>query len=126
MAGELILSIEDDAGTRRLITLLLEEAGYEVALAEAGDEGLIAMRSRQPDCVLIDIGLPRLTGDMVLEAMKADPAIAHIPAVVVSAWGEDAVADRARRLGAHDVIMKPFTDDALLDAVRSAIRHRPR
>ena len=121
MAGELILAIEDDADVRRLLTVLLEDAGYAVALAGAGDEGLATVRARRPDCVLVDIGLPELTGDLVLEAIKRDPDVAHTPVIVVSAWGEDAVADHSRRLGAYDVLMKPFSDETLLGAVRAAL-----
>ena len=124
MAGELILVIEDDMVVSRLLTVLLEDAGYTVVVADAGDTGLAMARESRPACVLVDIGLPVLTGDLVLEQIKADPETAATPVIVVSAWGEHAMADRVRTLGAYDVLMKPFADEALIGLVSEALAGR--
>jgi len=123
MGGELILAIEDDADVSRLLTVLLEDAGYDVILAEAGDEGLAMARERRPALVLADIGLPNLHGNEVLAAIKADPALSETPVIIVSAWG-DTIGARSRELGAYDVLTKPFNDATLLGTVERALAER--
>jgi two-component system KDP operon response regulator KdpE len=124
MAGARILAIEDDEVIRRLLSVLLEDAGHEVSLAEAGDVGLAMARELRPDLVLVDIGLPNLHGNEVLEEIKRDPEIGGTPVIIVSAWG-DAIAARSRELGAYDVLMKPFTDESLIATVSEALVGRP-
>jgi len=79
-----ILLVDDSKLQRVLVQRILIKAGYEVILAADGEEGLQAARQNSPDLILLDMMLPRLDGVGVLEALKKDPKMAHIPVIVMT------------------------------------------
>ena len=101
-----ILVIEDDAALREFLTDLLAGEGYGVLRASDGRDGLCSARRGQPDAILLDLGLPSVSGLDVLDELRADATTRHIPVIVVS--GRDAgMADR-RRDRPEAVLGKPF------------------
>jgi signal transduction histidine kinase/CheY-like chemotaxis protein len=110
-----LLVVEDDVTMARLIARQLRSAGrgYRILRASDGEQALEFMRSRQPDAVFLDLGLPDQDGYQVLAEKNADPKIRHIPVVIVSArdpWGEPVVANRLRvelpgGLSTRDILM---------------------
>ncbi|MBN9099015.1 MAG: response regulator [Pseudonocardia sp.] len=111
-----VLVVDDDPVNRLLLRRALEREGLTVEVAVDGGEALVALaRGAGFDIVLLDIVMPVLDGFEVLARMRADPATAALPVVVIS--GSDSSADvvRAIGLGADDVLPKPF-DPALLRA----------
>lgn len=84
----------------------LEHAGYNVLLAEDGEQALEQMRTAQPDLVLLDIIMPKLNGFEVLQAAKADPAIASIPIAMFTNLSQLNDEQEARNSGAVDFIVK--------------------
>jgi CheY-like chemotaxis protein len=84
-----ILVVDDSLSARNLIAHHLRRHGYSVLLARHGEEGLAIAKSSRPDIILLDILMPRLSGLAVLRRLKADPATADIPVLVISSLSED-------------------------------------
>jgi adenylate cyclase len=116
-----ILVVDDVPRNVRLLAAVLTGAGYEVVPAGSGSEALAAVAKDAPDLVLLDIRMPDIDGYEVCRRLRADPAAAFLPIVMVtSAEGEERVA--ALTAGADDFVTKPFNNDELLARVRSLIR----
>jgi len=111
-----ILAVDDDATIRKLLQVNLELEGFEVHLANDGQDGLDKVRELRPDLVLLDIMMPHLTGWEVCEAMQADEELARIPVVFLSARASDADIKRGEAMGAA-YMTKPFDPFDLIDLV---------
>ncbi len=98
-----ILVVDDDPDILALVRIKLESCGHEVLTAPDGEAGLAAAREQQPDLVLADWTMPRLTGIEMLHAMRADPATASLPFILLTARAQ--VVDEA---GIDGFIAKPF------------------
>jgi DNA-binding response OmpR family regulator len=113
------LIVEDDAGIAELWALVLAEAGFAVRLQGAALGVAALLRAWRPDVVLLDLGLPYRSGASLLAELKADPATAAIPVVVVSAAPDTLHAEYRRRVAA--VLRKPVGLQALRAAVHTAL-----
>jgi signal transduction histidine kinase/CheY-like chemotaxis protein len=111
---EAVLVVEDDPHSAELLTLYLEGAGYRVALARDGVEGLELARRLRPRAVVLDILLPRVDGWDLLARLKADPATADSAVVVVSMLDE---RGKGLALGAVEYLVKPVGREELLEAL---------
>jgi diguanylate cyclase (GGDEF)-like protein len=117
-----LLLVEDDPEQAETVAAVLELEGYEVILAETGEDGLYLARSQPPSLILLDVGLPTLDGYGVAEQLATDELTCDIPILFLSA-AEDLMARiRQLRLGAVDFLAKPFAFDALLTRVERALR----
>ena len=114
-----ILVIDDEPQMRRLLRVALEAADYRVFEAATGQEGLVEAASRQPDAILLDLGLPEFDGMEVLRRLREWTST---PVLVLSVQdaGEDKV--RALDLGADDYVTKPFDTPELLARLRVLLR----
>jgi DNA-binding response OmpR family regulator len=101
-----ILLAEDDRFLRRAAESALKRAGFTVLPAADGEEALRLARAEKPDLVLLDLIMPKLQGFEVLKALKADPATAMIPVVVLSNLGQDGDVQRALESGAVAYLVK--------------------
>ena len=110
-----VLVVDDDRMNRMLLTRGLERDGHEVRTAENGREALELLAEDRPDLVLLDILMPELDGMQVLEKMKADDSLAHLPVIMISAVDESESVLRCIEMGAEDFLPKPF-DPILLRA----------
>jgi two-component system, NtrC family, response regulator AtoC len=113
-----ILVIDDEAGLRHTLTLILEDEGYVVATAEDGELGLRAATMDRPDIILCDVRMPRMDGLAFLEAYHREGGTALV--IMMSAYGTIDSAIEALRRGAYDFISKPFNADEVLLTVRKA------
>lgn len=93
-----ILIVEDHPSSLELMRYLLQASGYSTLVAKDGSEALALARLETPDLVVCDLQMPHLDGYGVLEAMRADPALRHIPLIAVTAFSM--VGDRERVLSA--------------------------
>jgi CheY-like chemotaxis protein len=116
--GRHVLVIEDDAGIRELLADTLRSQGYAVTAMESALGATTLVRRLNPRVILLDLGLPYRSGGALLLDLKADPATAEIPVLVVSALAESLTPER--RAMAAAVIAKPFNPDTLLSAVHDA------
>jgi putative two-component system response regulator len=114
-----IVVAEDDAATRALLRIVLERAGYRVRNVDNGADALAEILREPPDVALLDIGMPEMDGLEVTRRLRAEPATALLPIILVTARGrlEDKVA--GLDAGASDFVTKPFEPAELLARVRS-------
>ena len=121
MSGH-ILVVDDIAKNVKLLADVLAVRGYRVSTANSGEEALASIRAEPPDLVLLDVMMPGLSGYDVCRAIRADPAHAILPVVLVTAL--DPAQERAKGLdaGADDFLSKPVAQAELLARVRSLLR----
>ncbi len=117
MAKAKILIVDDDQDIRRLLGHRLRHEGYEAAFAGDAIAAVNMARKEEPDVILLDLGLPAGDGKVVMQRLRAMPALEGIPVIVVSA--RDLSLERAELLeaGAAALFQKPFDYDELLAAI---------
>ncbi|WP_028449446.1 response regulator [Chitinibacter tainanensis] len=114
-----IVLVEDDPPIRRFLQTTLELAGWQVHVAETGQRALITIASRQPDLVILDLGLPDLDG---LEVIRRVREWSSIPLLVLSARAQEGEKVAALDAGADDYLTKPFGVDECLARIRVLLR----
>ncbi len=124
MTAELILVVEDDAALLDGLRDMLELAGYGVATARNGVEGLAALEQSIPDLIVSDINMPRMNGYQFYGAVRAHPEWVSLPFIFLTAKSEKADVRRGKMLGADDYITKPFEEADLLVAVQAKLNRR--
>jgi sigma-B regulation protein RsbU (phosphoserine phosphatase) len=110
-----LLVVDDNESNRALLARRLRRQGYTVSLAENGRQALEKLRARRFDLVLLDVIMPEMGGYHVLERIKADPVLRHIPVIMISALDDLDMLARCIQKGAEDYLAKPF-DAVLLGA----------
>ena len=115
-----ILLAEDDASQAESIKTWLEMDDYNIDWVERGDHAILAIEQHQYDCVLLDRGLPKATGDEILKTLRAQQQ--QTPVIFITA--RDSIQDRVEGLdlGANDYLVKPFSLEELSARVRSQLR----
>ncbi|MBX3190428.1 MAG: response regulator [Labilithrix sp.] len=121
-----ILVVDDSPTIRRVVSAILERAGYEPALASDGEDAMEALASGEvkADLILLDFVMPRMNGYQFCRALRshADVAIAMTPVVLMSAKGDRIRDQFVQQTGALDAITKPFDAQALVAVVENALR----
>ena len=105
-----IIIVEDDAVLRDVLAEKIERNGYIVDRAEDGVVAKEKIYATKPDCVLLDILMPRKGGIEVLEELRADPVLESIPVIIISNSGQPVEIERARELGAREFLIKAVFD----------------
>jgi two-component system, OmpR family, KDP operon response regulator KdpE len=118
-----VLLIEDEAEIRRFLRTSLPAHGYRLYEATTGADGLTQAKARNPDIILLDLGLPDVDGTEVIRQVRE---WATIPILVLSARDQEQAKVAALDLGADDYVTKPFGIDELLARMRAALRHAAR
>jgi DNA-binding response OmpR family regulator len=116
-----ILVVEDELVIAENLRVLLKSQGYDAAYARDGAEGVARARQMQPQLVLLDVMLPKLSGLEVCRALKKDPATKNIHIVMVTGLGRSADVDAAFAAGACDYIIKPFETKRLLKKIEKVL-----
>lgn len=124
MAGELILVVEDDAKSRRLVHDVLEYEGFRVAEAAAGDEGVRLAKALVPALILMDLQLPGLDGITALGVLREDPATRAIPVVAVTASAMAHDRPKIRAAGFDGYQHKPISVHEFVALVRRLVEER--
>jgi len=117
-----VLVIDDSNTIRRSAEMFLRQAGFEVILAEDGFDALAKISDHHPKVIFVDIMMPRLDGYQTCALIKQNPNLKSTPVIMLSS--KDGVFDRARgRLAGSDrYLTKPFTKEALIEAVNDYIK----
>lgn len=122
MAKATILIIEDDPDIRELLAFSLSKEGWTIVMAPDGEEGLAALPTAKPDCVVLDIMLPGIDGLEILRTLKADPERKALPVIMTTAKGEESDVVTGLELGAEDYVVKPYSPKVLVARIRAALR----
>ncbi len=117
-----ILVAEDERDIRELIAFTLRFSGYEVELAANGAEAVEKAPGLQPDLILMDVRMPRMTGYEACRNLKENPQTQAIPVVFLSAKGQDTEIQEGLEVGAMQYILKPFAPDELLQQVAQVLK----
>lgn len=119
-----MLVVDDDAANRELARAALEDEGYEVVEATDGVEAVAAFSAQQPDCILLDVRMPRLDGFGACEQIRALPGGPQTPVIFLTALRDLDTFDRALRSGGAEFLTKPVRVAELLVRVQTQIRLR--
>lgn len=109
-----VLVVEDDEDSRRILRVLLTRAGHEMMEALTGPDGVAAAQTHLPDVILMDIQLPGYDGFEATRRLKADPALQHIPILAVTSYVMSDDESRALEAGCDGYVSKPLSPRALL------------
>ena len=120
-----VLVVDDSPAIRTLLTVNLELEGYDVRAAADGEEGLEVIAQWHPHVVTLDVVMPRLDGFETLERLRADPATAELPVVMVTARAQAADRERGDALGVDAYLSKPFEPAELVAVVGRLARRYP-
>jgi DNA-binding NarL/FixJ family response regulator len=119
-----ILVIEDQPQMRKNLAIILEMENFQVIAAENGRQGVELARQEKPDLIICDVMMPELDGYGVLQALRADGALATTPFVFLTAKGDKIELRKGMNLGADDYLTKPVQREDLLAAVQSRLDRR--
>jgi DNA-binding response OmpR family regulator len=120
-----ILVVEDDRDIAELIAHYLQRAGHTVERVSSGAAVMPALRAQPAAVVILDLMLPGMDGLLVCQAMRADPATAGLPIIMLTARGEEADRVAGLELGADDYVTKPFSPKELVARVAARLRRVP-
>ena len=120
--GPLIAVVDDEASVRTALGRLLRLADYKVADFGSGEDFLAWLATHRPDCVILDVHMPGLSGFDVQARLRA--ARSDVPVVFITASDELALDQKVLATGAATLLRKPFSNDALLAAVGAALRDK--
>lgn len=109
-----ILVADDEPHIRRILQFLLEQEGFEVLMAENGEEAWKQVAVAQPDLVLLDVMMPGMDGYAVLSVIREGFETRNLPVIMLTAKGEEQDKVRGLKGGANDYVVKPFNHDELL------------
>lgn len=116
-----ILVIDDDSATLRLIGYMLERGGFQVQLAGDGEEGLAKAFQQPPDLIILDVMMPGLNGYQVCQRLRADSRTAHVPVIILTARSQRVDQRTALDAGADLYMSKPVTPDELVARVNELL-----
>ena len=116
-----ILIAEDERDIRDLVAFTLRFAGHEVFAASNGEEAVELAPKVNPDLILMDVRMPRMTGYEACKVMKATPGIKDIPVVFLTARGQESEIQQGLGVGAEDYLLKPFAPDQLTERVKAIL-----
>jgi CheY-like chemotaxis protein len=117
-ATKKILVVEDNDNCRELLGRFIKLLGYEVFEATTGVQAIERASAVHPDLIMIDLGLPEMTGDEATAFLKANPATRKIPVIVNTAYASGPQTKRALDSGAAEILQKPFPLRILDDVLR--------
>jgi len=117
-----VLLVEDEPAQREILRYNLVSEGYEVTMAENGDDALLLADEVKPDLVLLDWMLPGVSGIEILRRMKTSKQTSEIPVIMLSARSEEMDRVRGLETGADDYMVKPYSVSELMARIRTQLR----
>ena len=116
-----VLIVDDEPNIVISLEFLLKREGFAVSVARDGEEALAAIRAQVPDLVILDVMMPRLDGFSVLSQVRADPAVAAVPVLMLTAKGREAEQKKGLALGANAYLPKPFSTHELIAKAKALL-----
>ena len=121
MAQYKVLVVDDEPFICRSLSFVLRKDDYEVFEARNGEEALEVIGAERPDLVFLDVMMPKLNGFDVVRRVRADPSLAGILIVLLTAKGQDADRQSGEEAGADDYMTKPFSPTKILERARDLL-----
>jgi two-component system chemotaxis response regulator CheY len=116
-----ILSVDDSASVRQMVTFTLEAAGYQVAQAGDGAEALAYLKTSPVDMIVTDLNMPNLNGIDLIRQVRTLPAFKFVPIVLLTTESDEAKKQEGKAAGATGWIVKPFKQEQLLAVVKKLL-----
>ena len=116
-----VLVADDDADVRDVVVFKLEQAGYDVIVAEDGAAALQCARERKPDLAVLDVMMPGVSGLDAIREIRADAALADLPVILLTARAQESDVETGFDSGADDYITKPFSPRELASRVQALL-----
>ena len=116
-----ILIADDEQNIVISLEFLMKREGYEVSVANDGEEAVNAIRAQRPDLVLLDVMMPRKSGFEVCQEIKSDPELQAVRILMLTAKGRDTEVAKGVALGADAYMTKPFSTKELVERVRGML-----
>jgi two-component system cell cycle response regulator DivK len=113
-----VLYVEDNEFNRKIVRHLLGRTSYRLIEAIDGEAGVATAREARPDLVIMDIQLPKMSGLEATRRLRADPATAAIPIIVITSFALAGDEEKARGVGADAYLAKPYSPRELLEMIR--------
>ncbi|MCL7929027.1 response regulator transcription factor [Halomonas llamarensis] len=120
-----VLVVDDEPNIVLSLEFLMEQAGFQVTIAEDGEQALESVKNAHPDLILLDISLPGISGFDVLEQLRGQPDTASLPIIMLTAHGREVEREKGMALGADDYITKPFSTQTLVEKVKALLNGAP-
>jgi len=120
-ATPIVFVVDDDVSVRESLELLIRHEGWRAEIFPSADEFLSRPRPQAPSCLILDLSLPGLSGLDLQRQVASERA--EMPIIFITGHGDISSTVQAMKAGAVEFLTKPFTDDALLSAVRQALDH---
>jgi len=121
MSSKRILVVEDEPEHIEVLKDHLEDAGYTVLVAKNSYEALQRVRHSQPDLILLDLGLPGMSGEELLSELKDNPLTFHIPVIVITGQSDKEIKVKVIRSGVDDYLIKPYEPDEALARIEMVL-----
>jgi DNA-binding response OmpR family regulator len=119
-----VLVADDNADILALVAFRLERAGYDVVQARDGEEALRLALELAPDLAILDVMMPKLTGEQVTRRLRAEEATSRMPVILLTARVQEADVARGFEAGADDYVKKPFSPQELRSRVQAILGRR--
>ncbi len=117
-----ILTVDDSASVRQMVTFTLKGAGYNVLEAVDGEDGLTKLKGAKVDMVITDLNMPKLDGIGFIKQIRANAASKFIPVIMLTTESQAEKKQAGKSAGATGWIVKPFKPEQLLDVVKKVLR----
>lgn len=116
-----VLLVDDEPNILLSLKFLMQKEGYEVLVAQNGEEAMAIARQHLPDLVILDVMLPSPNGYEVCQALRADSQLAGLNILMLTAKSNPADKEKGLAMGADDYVSKPFSNRELVDKVRGIL-----
>ncbi len=119
-----ILIIEDSLTMQRLLSYVLEKEGYDVYIANDGEEGMEKARAIKPDLIFTDLMMPVKDGFEVCREIRSDKKLKDVILIILTARGQDSDVEKGLQAGADDYLMKPFDPPKVVERVKKVFEEK--
>jgi two-component system chemotaxis response regulator CheY len=119
--AKVVLTVDDSASIRQMVAFTLKSAGYEVAEAVDGEDGLNKARSKSADLVLTDQNMPKMDGLALIKTLRGMPQYRSTPILMLTTESSDAMKAAGKAAGATGWLVKPFDPQKLLEVVKKVL-----
>jgi len=119
--AKIIMTVDDSASVRQMVSFTLKEAGYQVIEASDGRDAILKMRGQQINLIVTDLNMPNMDGIELIKNVRANPTYKFIPILMLTTESQAEKKMEGKKAGATGWIIKPFQPEQLLNVVKKVI-----